>query len=83
MINLLILINIDYVYYIWRLPQKAIQILQQVISGNLQIFKLIPLLLPYLVILATFGSFVLWNGGVVLGIYSLTSTLQFILIMSR
>ena len=35
--------------------------------GVSQLARVVPVVLPYLAILAVFGGFIAWNGGVVLG----------------
>ncbi|GAB7348223.1 hypothetical protein MBLNU459_g6220t1 [Dothideomycetes sp. NU459] len=53
----------DYVLTIISLILNAIKIL----TAPTRLLRAIRLFAPYMVVLAVFGAFVLWNGGVVLG----------------
>lgn len=52
-------------------PQNAYfcagDLVQSIKSAPKVIFDLLPAFLPYTLVLAAFGAFVVWNGGIVLG----------------
>ncbi|GAM87218.1 hypothetical protein ANO11243_052400 [Dothideomycetidae sp. 11243] len=57
----------DYLFFIMSIVQRLCRVAQLSLSGRYAYSKLIRLLTPYAVILASFAAFVVWNGGVVLG----------------
>ncbi|PSK34980.1 hypothetical protein B9Z65_1563 [Elsinoe australis] len=57
----------DYCFFVVSLVRRLVEATYVTMTGHWAYLKVIRLLLPYAVILAAFGGFVLWNGGVVLG----------------
>ena len=51
-----------------RLPlNAAVDLLWSIASAPKVLPDILPALVPYTLVIATFGAFVVWNGGIVLG----------------
>ncbi|PNS19540.1 hypothetical protein CAC42_7384 [Sphaceloma murrayae] len=57
----------DYVFFLMSLFRRLTEAVYITLTGKTAYLRVARILLPYVVILATFGGFVYWNGGVVLG----------------
>lgn len=62
-----LMVSTDYCFFVVSLVRRLVEATYVTMTGHWAYLKVICLLLPYAVILAAFGGFVLWNGGVVLG----------------
>lgn len=59
---------LDYFFHIVSLVTTLARMLRRMTSLSSPYWQIVRMLVPYGVILASFAAFVVWNGGVVLGV---------------
>ncbi|KAF2220130.1 alpha-2-glucosyltransferase Alg10 [Elsinoe ampelina] len=57
----------EYFFFVISLASRLVEAVRVTLKGRWAYLKVVRSLIPYGVILAGFGAFVAWNGGVVLG----------------
>ncbi|KAF4553294.1 DIE2/ALG10-like protein [Elsinoe fawcettii] len=57
----------EYFFFLISLASRLVEAVWTTLQGRWAYLRVVRALVPYGIILASFGAFVLWNGGVVLG----------------
>ena len=51
----------------WRPHNFTVDLIKSILSAPKVLPAILPALVPYTLVVAAFGAFIAWNGGIVLG----------------